>query len=332
MIRRIFYDVDAFADAVEHLNVRYMLLGPPNAPWELRQLALGEIVVQWCAAGAAHVCEGRTPPGVLTLMLGGRNANRMSADGVQMDDRSPLIVPPSGEFCFASDGCCQWVAVTVPEYLISAADERGLPTGLKAIQVRGLDVEAAGRFRSALDRLFAQEHEDPTSFTSPPTILAASVLRELVKATQAVLAAVVQREIRCRAIPRVRIVHRAVQYLRDHDHEAVSVDDLAEAAGVCERTLRTAFCEYYRTGPHHFLKLRQLHQAHRTLRSADPHSTTVTKVAMGLGVWELGKFARDYRMLFGETPSATLRGGALIEPGGLGLPHRIRDSLVRELG
>ncbi len=34
--------------------------------------------------------------------------------------------------------------------------------------------------------------------------------------------------------------------------------------------------------------------------------TTVTEMATRFGVWEFGRFARDYRLLFGEYPSETL--------------------------
>ena len=59
-------------------------------------------------------------------------------------------------------------------------------------------------------------------------------------------------------------------------------------------------------GPMHYLWLRRMHLARRALLGADPQATTVTKVATDYGFWELGRFSVDYRMLFGELPSASL--------------------------
>ena len=42
------------------------------------------------------------------------------------------------------------------------------------------------------------------------------------------------------------------------------------------------------------------------LASADPASTTITQVAMRFGFLHLGRFAGDYRRLFGVAPSETL--------------------------
>jgi AraC family ethanolamine operon transcriptional activator len=89
--------------------------------------------------------------------------------------------------------------------------------------------------------------------------------------------------------------------------EFVTVPDLASAAGVSERTLRAAFHDYFGIGPVQFLRLRTLNQVRAALRDSDPSMTTVTEVATRFGVWELGRLARDYRRLFGELPSATLR-------------------------
>ena len=74
-----------------------------------------------------------------------------------------------------------------------------------------------------------------------------------------------------------------------------------------ERTLRAAFQDYFGIGPVQYLKIRTLNMARDALLNSDPALTTVTGVATRFGVWELGRFARDYRLLFGELPSQTLR-------------------------
>ena len=74
-------------------------------------------------------------------------------------------------------------------------------------------------------------------------------------------------------------------------------------------------------GPMRFLLRRRMHLARRALREADPAATTVTAIATQFGFWELGRFAAEYRILFNEPPSATLRrppeGGrqTALEPG-----------------
>jgi AraC-like DNA-binding protein len=59
--------------------------------------------------------------------------------------------------------------------------------------------------------------------------------------------------------------------------------------------------------PLRYLWLRRMHLAHRRLIMADQTKTTVTELAAELGFWELGRFSVQYRALFGEPPSATLR-------------------------
>jgi AraC family ethanolamine operon transcriptional activator len=77
---------------------------------------------------------------------------------------------------------------------------------------------------------------------------------------------------------------------------------LSSNAMVSERCLREAFYDTYATSPMRYLRLWQLHQVRRALRSADGRHATVTDIATMYGFYELGRFAGEYKALFGEVP------------------------------
>lgn len=76
---------------------------------------------------------------------------------------------------------------------------------------------------------------------------------------------------------------------------------------VSQRTLRYAFQECLGMSPMSYLKTQRLKQVHCQLKASDPNQTTVTDIAIQCGFWHMGQFAQDYRKMFGECPSETLR-------------------------
>ena len=56
-----------------------------------------------------------------------------------------------------------------------------------------------------------------------------------------------------------------------------------------------------------YLKTQQLNRIYRVFHDADPTDTSVKQVAIANGFSHLGQFSRDYKQLFGELPSETLR-------------------------
>jgi AraC-like DNA-binding protein len=99
---------------------------------------------------------------------------------------------------------------------------------------------------------------------------------------------------------------RALAWLRGHLHDAVRLESLARVAGVAPRTLETHFKEFLGTTPLGWVRQTRLVHARRAL--LDPMgSASVTQVAMDSGFTQLGRFAAQYRLQFGEVPSQTLR-------------------------
>ena len=101
-------------------------------------------------------------------------------------------------------------------------------------------------------------------------------------------------------------VRLARDYIESYLELPLSLADITAAAGVHVTTLLKGFKQHYEISPIAYLKQKRLEAAHRTLLAGDPLTTSVTEVATQWGLFHLGRFARDYRQLFGELPSETL--------------------------
>jgi AraC family transcriptional regulator, ethanolamine operon transcriptional activator len=106
---------------------------------------------------------------------------------------------------------------------------------------------------------------------------------------------------------RSRHIVRSVEaFFQEHIGEPVSIARLSAAAGVSERALRNAFYQVYAISPKRYLRRWRLNLVRNALRSADRQRISVTDVATQHGFSELGRFAGEYKALFGERPSQTL--------------------------
>jgi AraC-like DNA-binding protein len=81
--------------------------------------------------------------------------------------------------------------------------------------------------------------------------------------------------------------------------------------GVSERLLRECCRVNLGIGPTDYRRRRAIQQVHRELRAGDPETLTVSAAAKRHGFVSLGRFSGNYRALYGESPSATLRGDLL---------------------
>lgn len=103
------------------------------------------------------------------------------------------------------------------------------------------------------------------------------------------------------------IVSRAQDYMREHVEEPLTVEDLCRVLGVSRRTLQYSFQEVLQLNPVSYLRAMRLNGVRRMLKSADSERSSVQDIAARWGFWHLSHFANDYRRMFGELPSETLR-------------------------
>ena len=102
-------------------------------------------------------------------------------------------------------------------------------------------------------------------------------------------------------------LNSVLEFMRDAGDTVITLSQLVEVTDCSARTLELAFRERFDLTPIGFLRLHRFHAARRALIAADMHETTVEQAARRCGFNHLGRFAVEYRKLFGESPSATLR-------------------------
>jgi AraC-like DNA-binding protein len=103
-------------------------------------------------------------------------------------------------------------------------------------------------------------------------------------------------------------LRRAVAFVDANAERPITVQDMATAASTTPRALQQAFARHRDTTPTGYLRRVRLEHAHRELQAADPvDGTTVGSVAARWGFISPGRFAAQYREIYGALPSHTLR-------------------------
>jgi transcriptional regulator GlxA family with amidase domain len=101
-------------------------------------------------------------------------------------------------------------------------------------------------------------------------------------------------------------LRRAEDYIRANWDKPLDVELIASVANVSIRSIFRNFQKERGYSPQAFVKRIRLERARALLLECD-ETTSVLAIALKCGFHSFGHFARSYRTLFGELPSATLQ-------------------------
>jgi AraC-like DNA-binding protein len=291
--RRRVEDVDAMAAAAaDGLTAEYVQLEARPFTGYWLALYTPTMVVQVCREDISVARRLRVPMNrwvlVFPIMVG--ESARWNATAVRPDEA--LICGP-GEECFAFDPAGTRFAVF--SFEPGSATARRLSVLARDCAPSGVAVLQGDEAYALRTDLLALTHG-----VRPQSI-------GLARLVQTAMAHAAPRGGQIESfVGRSQIVRRVESFFRHHIGEPLSIAQLSSVAGVSERSLRNAFYDVYTTSPKRYLKLWQLHQVRRALRAVTSQTGTVTDVATLHGFYELGRFAGEYKALFGEAPSQTL--------------------------
>ena len=304
-----FTDFDEFAHATRGWDLDFVQLDHGNFETEMIQVRVDDVLLTQASFNRFIDQKGSSPPGLWTFAILTDKSSDIIWRGRQVGKKSLMIYAPGSEINAQSRPRFDVYTLSYPESLLNElAQMFEIPSFRKLIE--SSDLVTANS--SELSKCREQTKHILSAIKEQPKKLNGKAMLDEMKfgLPQQLISTLISSRPEYHKPShrkRDRALRRAKAYLGEHGEERVSVRDLCRVTEVSERTLRYVFLEEFGVSPKSYLMAMRLNRVRRQLSHADPSSTRVVDVANHWGFWHMGQFAADYRRLFGELPSETLR-------------------------
>ena len=304
-----FTDFEEFAQATRAWDLDFIQLDRGNFETKLIQVGVGDVLFAQAGFNRFIYQKGSSPPALWTFAILTNESSDIIWRGRQVGKKSVMIYSPGSEIDAQSRPGFDVYTLSFPESLLDEIVQMfGIPSFRKLIESTDLITTKASKLskcREGTKAILSAIKEQPKNLNSQAMLdeMKLSLSHQLMSTL--VFSRLEYHKPSYRK--RDRALRRAKAYLREHGEEPVTVRDLCRVSEVSERTLRYAFLEQFGVSPKSYLLAMRLNGVRRQLSHADSSSATIADVANHWGFWHMGQFAKDYRRLFGELPSETLR-------------------------
>ncbi len=306
--------VHSLEDAMRLMSgwrLELMQMSPGRIEYSLSALQVGPIQIFREKTDKMLLKRGLSWSGSLVFSLAVNAEGTGWLSGHEVDPEISLIVDGQRLPEILTPRALDLVYIAVDrQWLASRVADRGY--GQLAEQIRSCSSIALWHDRGArLDRLFTCLFEDGPCVSaaqaevSPDLSLVESlVLDHLVAALTSTHKVEPMRE-----TSNKQLIDRARVLLMENTTEPPTVAEVATHLGISRRHLQTCFNRSVGLSATEFVRAERLNRVRQALCDARREGRVVSigDVAAAWGFWHLSRFAADYRDMFGELPSETLR-------------------------
>ncbi|MGD1809164.1 helix-turn-helix domain-containing protein [Dapis sp. BLCC M126] len=106
---------------------------------------------------------------------------------------------------------------------------------------------------------------------------------------------------------REKLISQAEKKMLANLDKPLTLKQLAENLGSSSCALSFGFKDLFGLSPMRYLKIRRLNAVRQHLKASEPENCTIAILASEFGFYSPSHFTRDYKTMFGELPSETLR-------------------------
>lgn len=301
-------DVNEHAASLSQWDQEYEQVSAGHFSGHIEELTIGPAQVFREGTGPLVVQRGCARPGTLTVAVPMPGQGDVNFCGRRLMPGQAFSLLADREFELVTHGAFDVLALSIDRAFLDDYSRRVDGVGLSDTDAR-TDALAGHDDRNAELRELLLSSLG-TAATMPGLLDPSPMRRALVHAMCDALLLRVRRASPAETAhhdtvaSRQRVVREAREYMRVHAHEAIGVPELCAVLHVSRRTLQYAFQEVLGLSPVTYLRVLRLNAVRRDLRRGG--ARPVADHAAQWGFWHLGRFATDYRALFGELPSETL--------------------------
>ncbi|SFJ67852.1 AraC family transcriptional regulator [Celeribacter neptunius] len=285
---------------LDQWDQQYQQMSAGRFRGELCQLDLGSIRLARERMNVA-VDQQATPPKdwvAVSIPINGCRLLRCNIDnGVARGSGLHQVMTEGGRYRAISDQNSDIMVVMIcRDFFETALNSYRLPDG----NIRQVFMDISDRIATNLSHLLSAQHGKPIADADG---MARHVLDQLANG-RIITPSQAERSRQWR-IDRQTIVRKACEAAEATGLESADLALMCDATGVSLRLIQVSFREVLGISPGRWLRLQRLNLARRRL--CMDGEDNITRIALDLNFFHLGRFSQEYRQLFLETPSQTLR-------------------------
>lgn len=304
-----FADCDQLSDLITGGDTEFIQLGAGLCQVSMTRVDLDGFYLLLTDMPNRTTCHVASQKGLRVIHVLRRWTGSIYWNGRELDRSGVIVWGDSCDYCRVGNDV-QTIALVIDESRLRQQIETWTASShafWDALDGQMLaDTPAARRFIEGMEWVFALAARAPERFGSPEirASLREQLLLALIEAVDAPQDGVLLGNPIGRH--RARIVRQITDCLVAHPDGFTKLSDLCELTGFSARSIAHACQTVLEVSPMRYLKLLRLNRARSLLRQGARENTSVSACAHLVGFAHLGRFAVEYRKLFGESPRQTL--------------------------
>ena len=306
---------EQFAEASRGWDLDFRQLRPARSPFTLEQFSTPRMLSSRATLDSHFHQHAGTAVGYRTFALQTQYGSDYRWAGEAADRQSLVVMADHGEFESVSTPGFDIFTLSLPITALERTAEMEFQRPLASFLGPGGEVryrvgDALRELRAVLHSLSHAVGQGQRFITTHYGAAGLSRLEHTL--THLILSCLERSDTQRPRGPRnkrMMALHKTLEMVEQTPPAELCLSNLVAQAGVSRRTLEYAFLDGLGVSPASYLKAIRLRSLHKELLTRQAKNTSVAELCLHNGFSHLGQLSADYRDMYGELPSATLRRG-----------------------